>query len=351
MAKEKEVETTFSIKKAFNIFVIIIFTLFVIGIFSNLINIIKKESVCGDGTLPKECSSRQPYFCFKGTLIEKAYTCDCPEVLTRNRDSCISKYQTKSKNITLKYTLRGEKKEMKFTVYKGMVEYISGLPKIIYHDKDEEISRQDYELGIIDEKEQRELLLPLVTKIQNIAENREDQVRIATSIVQTIQYEASEKTIPFGSIEVGYSRYPYEVLYEVKGVCEGKSKLLAFLLKEMGYGVILFYHSAENHISVGIKCPIKYSLNNTGYCFIETTAPAIISDNSMAYVGGIKLTSEPKIIFVSEGDSLKSNLYEYKDAKEMKKINEAIEQDSGFNGFELEKLQKKYSLANFYQIR
>ena len=125
---------------------------------------------------------------------------------------------------------------------------------------------------------------------------------------------------------------------------------MAFLLKEMGYGVVLFYYSAENHISVGIKCPIEYSLNNTGYCFIETTGPAIITDNSIGYIGGIKLTSEPKIIFISEGDSLNDNLYEYKDAKDMKKINEVIEKNGLFNSFKLEKLRKKYGLVSFYNI-
>ena len=35
----------------------------------------------------------------------------------------------------------------------------------------------------------------------------------------------------------------------------------------------------------------------------------------------------------------------------MKKINEAIENNEGFNGFELEKLKKKYSLTNFYQLK
>ena len=39
----------------------------------------------------------------------------------------------------------------------------------------------------------------------------------------------------------------------------------------------------ENHESVGIRCPLEESYKESGYCFIETTAPAIISDDSIEY--------------------------------------------------------------------
>ena len=51
-------------------------------------------------------------------------------------------------------------------------------------------------------------------------------------------------------------KYPYEILYENKGVCSDKSRLLACLLKELGFGCVLFVYNSENHEAVGIKCPI-----------------------------------------------------------------------------------------------
>ena len=304
---------------------------------------------CGDETLYGNCSLRKPYFCLNGTLIEKASVCSCPEILTKKGDLCISKYQTNPKNITLKYVLRGEENEIDFVIYKEMADYISGLPKSIYYQEDEKPSRGDFKLMSINEEEQRELLLPLVTKIQNIAEDKEDQARIAISMVQNIPYGESEKIIILGANQVNYSRYPYEVLCDMQGVCEGKSELLAFLLREIGYGVALFYYPLENHEAVGIKCPVEYSLNNTGYCFVETTGASIITDNQRYYIGGGKLFSVPEIILTLDGISLSDNLYEYKDAKDLIKISRVIDEKGKINFFQhkkLEHLRKKYGLEH-----
>ncbi len=330
-----------------NLIVLIFVLLFLIVIFYFFV--VKEEGtlICGDGTFNENCSLRKPYFCLNKTLIEKASVCSCPEILTKKGNLCISKYQTNPKNITLKYILRGEENEIDFVVYEGMVDYISSLPKSIYHQDDEMPLRRDFKLRNINEDEQRELLLPLVTKIQNIVEDKEDQVRIAINIVQNIPYGESEKIIAFGSNQVNYSRYPYEVVYDMQGVCEGKSELLAFLLKEMGYGVVLFYYPLENHEVVGIKCPIEYSLDNTGYCFVETTGASIITDNQGYYIEWGKLSSEPEMILISEGDSLGKNLYEYKDAKDLIKIRKVIDEKGKINFFQrkkLEYLREKYGL-------
>ena len=333
--------------------VVLIFILLVLTVIFYLLVIKERETfICGDETFNGDCSLRKPYFCLNNTLIEKASVCGCPEILTKKGDLCISEYQTNPKNITLKYVLRGEENEIDFVTYKGMADYISSLPKSIYHSEDEMPSRGDFKLMNINEGEQKELLLPLVTKIQNIAKNKEDQVRIAISIVQNVPYGESEKIITFGSNELNYSRYIYEVLYDMQGACEGKSELLAFLLKEIGYGVALFYYPSENHEVVGIKCPIEYSLDNTGYCFVETTGVSIITNNQGYYIGrgdigGGKLFSEPEMFLISEGDSLGKSLYEYRDAKDLIKISKAIEEKGEINIFQhnrLEGLRKKYGL-------
>ncbi len=323
------------------IFILILLSIIILSLINN-----NEKLICGDGTLEGNCSSLKPYFCLNKTLMEKASICGCPVLLTKDKDSCVSKYQTNPKSVILEYVLRGKKGRINFVVYKGMVDYISKLPKTIYYSGEEKPSRQDFKLQKINEAEQRELILPLVAEIQNIAKDKNDQVRIAVSLVQNIPYGESERNITIGINQINYSRYAYEVLYDMKGACEGKSELLALLLKEIGYSVVLFYYPLENHEVVGIKCPDKYSLKDTGYCFIEATGPSIISNDQEYYSEWGKLSSDPEVIFISEGNSL-DYLYEYKDAKDFIKLNDLVENKGELNIFrhlKWESLKEKYGL-------
>ncbi|MCX6774110.1 MAG: hypothetical protein NTY68_03900 [Candidatus Micrarchaeota archaeon] len=98
-------------------------------------------------------------------------------------------------------------------------------------------------------------------------------------------------------------------------------------MKDLGYGVALFSFEPENHMAVGIRCPIEYSYRGTGYCFVETTTPSIITDSSGTYgiKGGEKLTSMPTVIVVSDGMSFDSVSGEYNDAKDYDSIFEIAE--------------------------
>lgn len=112
-------------------FIIIVFSVgflfLLIGIF---LIFFKIETNCGDGTAYGKCSINKPYFCSNGTLIEKASVCGCNSNLTLTGDSCTSKYQEESKEITLEYVLRGEEKEINMTIYKKMADYLSNLPPL-----------------------------------------------------------------------------------------------------------------------------------------------------------------------------------------------------------------------------
>jgi len=362
MAGKKEVEKNtkrkgFNLEKDLIISILLVFLLILITVLYFLVvtgkNNSEKSLTCGDGTLLNKCSIRKPYFCSGGILVEKASLCGCLEILTKKGDSCISKYQTNPKNINLKYILRGKEKNINFVVYKGMVEHISNLSKTIYYIGNKTPSRADFKLRNINEPEQRELLLPLVTKIQNIASDKEEQMRIAVSIVQNIPFGSSNKSVKFLSNEINYSRYSYEVLYDMQGVCGEKSELLVFLLRELGYGIVFFYHQEENHESVGIKCPEEYSLRKSGYCFVETTGSSIITDDEIEYVGGVKLLSQPEIFKISEGESLEEDLYEYKDAKKWIEIRNDIKENRELDVlkyFRWKSLKEKYGLVDKYNI-
>ncbi len=311
-------------------------------------NNFEKILVCGDGTFYDSCSLTKPYFCSNGILLEKVSVCGCSDILRKEEDKCVSNYQGSPKEITLKYILRGEGKKINYLVYEDLVDYLFNLPKGINYNNDEKSFRADFKLKNLDEKEQMELLLPLVMKIQNLTMVKEDQMRIAVSLVQNIPYAESEKTFIMRNTRFNYSRYPYEVLYDGAGICGEKSELLAFLLRELGYEVVFFYHAYENHESIGIKCSVKNSLNDTGYCFIETTGPSIITDDSIEYVGEVKLVSKPEITLISKGGSLGKDLYEYKDANSIERIrNGGI---SFFPSIKFSKLKEKYGLVEEYNL-
>ena len=309
----------------------------------------EKTTICGDGTPYDSCSATKPYFCEQGILVEKISVCGGSSISEIRNDSCFSQYKTYPKSIILSYILNGEENLMGFTVYGELTDHLSRVSRIIDYSEDEAPSRTDFKLKIINYDEQRELLMPLVVKIQNIANDPIEQARIAISIVQNIPYGSTEKKLLFAGSEINYSRYPYEVLYYGQGICGEKATLMAFLLKELGYGVSIFYFADENHEAIGIKCPIKKSFRDTGYCFVETGGPAVITDSSMEYVDGIKLESEPEILVISEGISLPENMFEYKDAKTLRDI-----RNRNFFGllkfWRLDGINEEYGLAEEYNL-
>jgi len=305
-----------------------------------------KEDTCGDGTPYDSCSSVKPFYCQGGRLIEKASSCGCEGIVSR--DSCIMdlNLQAAQKSITLNYIFDGKKKTIDFAVYKGLADYLSDIPRQISYSNGEIPNRAEFISKKINEEKQRQLLLPLAIEIQNLSNDKEEQAKIAISLVQNIPYGFSEKRGPFQG--VNYSRYPYEVLYDKEGICGEKSELLAFLLREIGYETAIFYNQKENHEFVGIKCPLSESHKKTGYCFVETSGPAIISDDSIEYANGVTLESEPEIIPISEGRDLPEGLQEYRDADEIRRLKK--NPFVLFRQSRLEKLMEKYGLIEEYFV-
>ena len=306
------------------------------------------DKTCNDGTPYNECSEINPYFCSKGTLTEKASICGCPKVLTIDGDRCVSFFQAEPKNISLNYVLRGKKGKIEFVVYKKLADNLSEIPR--YLDTSENPIALDFKLKMINQEEQREFLLPLVVEIEKITRDKTDQARIAISLVQNIPFGSSTKISKFGNIAMEYQRYPYEVLYDMKGICGEKSELMIFLLREIGYSTSSFYYNLENHEAVGIKCPSKRG--NVGeFCFIETTGPSIITDDRTDYFGTVReLTSSPKITNISDGISLENNLYEYRDAKILINIRDDMRKYGTINPlqyFQFKILKNKYGLLDF----
>lgn len=228
--------------------------------------------------------------------------------------------ETGAKSVTLTYYLHGTKYNISYTVYQGLNDYLASLPR----EMSGTVTTRDCIMRDINHEGQRELLEPLVQEIQSINSDKDTQAKIAISIVQSIPYD----WVAFNTSTLT-SKYPYEVLYTQKGVCGEKSELLIFLLRELGFDVVSFEFEHENHRAVGVKCPLEYSYDDTGYCFVETVKPTIITDSEGNYTGVGKLTSYPLVITISSGLSFNSVSEEYNDAKEYNRLNKLSEASGG----------------------
>ncbi len=101
----------------------------------------------------------------------------------------------------------------------------------------------------------------------------DDQIaELAMSFVQSIPYDSAKADVILSGTG-GTANYPYETLYEDRGVCSDKSFLAASLLKALGYGTTLFVYESENHMAIGVECPTQDSSYGSGYCYAETTTP------------------------------------------------------------------------------
>lgn len=344
------------LRKSFKIYFFIILFLVAVGFFLFLILIkgrysgVSAAKICGDGSLYGTCSLDKPYYCDEGSLVENASYCGCPQGSANVNGSCFSQYQTGGKSSLFWYVLDGKNETINYTLYKGLSDYLSTIPESIFYASGEAPQRSDFTLKRLDNSQQNILLEPLVKDIENLAPNNKvNQARIAISLVQNIPWGASSKKINFAGISIDYSRYPYQVLYDDMGLCGEKSELLAYILRDLGYGVALFYYPDQNHEAVGVKCPAQDSLNGTGYCFVETSGPAILSDSHLVYAGGVTLNNTFQLIVLSSGISLPANIPEYSDAKKIDALRERMFLDP-ISSYTLQKLKKKYGLAEVYSI-
>ncbi len=351
---------SFSLRKnlvySFIVLIVLLFVLIFVSYLVNVsrINTMSSVETCGDGGFVGTCSINKPYYCSSdGQLVRNSNFCGCPFNSSKVNGDCYSSYSVAAKEINLRYLLDGKENSFSFSVYGGLDNYLSSLDQSIKYQASEISSRADFKLDKINEDVQREFLMPLVVEIQNRApDNKDDQARIAISLVQNIPYGQSDKTYSFAGQEVPYSRYPYQVLYDNEGICGEKTELLSFLLREIGYGVSFFYYLDENHEALGIKCPVYESFSNTGYCFIETTAPSIIGDSGINYVDLGNLYSDPELFFISEGLTFgEDNFYEVRDAKRLNRIRSFIDNYGWIGPLRrnlYDRLKIKYKLVDEY---
>jgi hypothetical protein len=279
----------------------------------------EKIKKCRDGTIYEECSENKPLYCREGLLVNDSETCGCPEGYIIMEEGCVSPYGGNPAERILPYTLKGKTEALKMAVHASLKEYLAKLPRMYYCDP-KCPTPQQLEMRYLEDEKQKPELMILVEKIERLSDDPADQARIAISLVQSIPYDTDS-----AEADNLTNRYPYEVLFDQMGVCGEKSRLLAFILREIGYGVYLLDYEKEDHMAVALRCPVEYaqySYNNTGYCFLETTRVSILTDNTGEYSSdGGKLESIPTLLTVSNGQEFPAG-EEYADAQDWIALNE-----------------------------
>jgi len=343
---KKEVRKLFS---WFFLFILVFLGIVLIFLSNGYFSSEKNEIIltCGDGSYLGECSFNKPLFCTgEGELIERASICGCEKGYRKKGELCVNNYYSGEEVKAFEYFFRGELTSLNLTLYSGVNDYVKDLDRTKFYFDGEFVQRRDFKFLKIEDEIQKEALSELIYKIQNLAPNsKEDQARIAISLVQRIPYSENSEESTFNENDsIKFARFPYQVLYEGGGSCEGKSELLVLLLRELGFGTAFFYYSPENHETVGISCPVEESFLGSGYCFVETTSPSILGDHGGEYLVTGNLFSDPDILVINEGFSLGNKLEEYKDSKKIMSLREGKSIFTFSRSKALERLAQKYGL-------
>jgi len=264
---------------------------------------------------------------------------------------------SEKKEITLKYVYKGKEGNIKHIVDGYINDHFREKPKFSanwwmlpfglqkeYFLLDPQ--RKDYVMERLNDVSKQKNLDSLVETIKDVTPKKEDQARIAISLVQHIPYDW--EAFKNGDI---HAKYPYEVLYTLSGVCGEKSELIIYLLRRLGFGTAYIIFPKENHAVAGIKCPKEYDFEDSGYCFVESTDPSIITDSKKSYKEVGKLSYSETII-VEDGDSFDSVGEEADDTNEWYKITNKMKEimdccgeiNNGKVSFKNDKVSKKYKI-------
>jgi|SRR3989338_4843717 len=185
----------------------------------------------------------------------------------------------KSSSFNWKY--KGKSYLLSENLYESYYQFYKTLPNSLPANDASQVKwYTTYNEMFIDGADGDDTVQTLAEKIRALGEERKlnenQMVELVSAFVQTIPYDQGKLERRKSGLDGITEKitYPYEVLYEDTGVCQDKSYLVYALLKELGYGVtiFLFPDPKDNHMAIGVKCPLAYSNYDSGYCFIETTS-------------------------------------------------------------------------------
>ncbi len=171
----------------------------------------------------------------------------------------------------------GKKYSVNQTLYASIYEFYQDQPKTYTYFNELPANWEEQYYGMFlaknDKDDTIEQLLKAI-RVQGLQNglSEDELVELVVAFVQAIPYDEQKAANILNRSNDELISYPYEVLYNNKGVCSDKSFLAADLLRELGYGTAIFVFENENHMAVGVQCPMEYSNYSSGYCFVETTS-------------------------------------------------------------------------------
>ena len=221
---------------------------------------------------------------------------------------------------------------LNFTTYGGLSDFFANKSHSYHYDPDNGVI-----MDLLENVVQNEYMQPFIDMIRKRSVTSDDPAKIAISLVQRIPYNGNR-----------YIRtstdwyYPYETLHNNEGSAADKSVLLAYILNELGYETVLF--EFPGHMAVGVKSSSRYSFYDTGYTYVETTRPTIITYEPDPGYGGFSISQNPRVIHLSGGRKALDVSMEYNDALRMKQLEKMGGNLNQSYRAEFAKISDKYNL-------
>lgn len=183
-------------------------------------------------------------------------------------------------NANFVWEYAGKNYSIQETLYGSTYNFYRSSPKeFMYNGKLENNWEEQYFKMFLQENDSEKIFNKVAMGIQAAGKknglNNDQIVELVLAFVQAIKYDDAKAGEIVAGNKSALTSYPYETLYLQRGVCADKSFLAAMLLRELGYGTALFAYDAENHMALGIQCPMQYSSYDSGYCYAETTSVGI----------------------------------------------------------------------------
>jgi hypothetical protein len=272
-----------------------------------------------------------PIFFLALTVAAPMYAVAAPNPNDENNllnvNACQNFSKENSKTETYSYILKGNQDELSATMFPALANCLHKLkmetsapsaPHAVQEDSDDKL--------VIENVPQTDRLQELAASIENATSDKNDQARITANLVQNFKY--NDKA-------ANNFKYPYDVAYKKEGICNETAKLIVSLLKQLGFGAAILTFEKDDHQAAGIKCAKEYSYHGTGYCFIEPTSRAIITDS-------LDTKSEARVNVISDGLTFDAS-QDFQDAQKFAALNGKRNLPSG-EKTELDNLKKKYGI-------
>jgi len=234
---------------------------------------------------------------------------------------------------------KGVKYSLTEKLYQSLYEYYKSQPKAFSYIGELKPNWQDEYYGMFLTRAQNdELIATLALDLQDLGKQHklsEDQiVDLTLAFVQTIVYDDAKAQNILAKTGTETVLYPYETLFEQKGVCSDKSLLAIVLLRQMGYGTAIFAYEQDNHMAIGIECPKDSSTYGSGYCYGETTSVG----NKIGIIPTIDVTSN-KTVGAAELSSIDSTQAQQAKLQQLGQVT-MYQQTSGKQYFEVIETKK-----------